>query len=1603
MATQMQQPMPDKPILRRILAGCLGLVVMLVTSPKVPAIPDFYWESPARLSTGVGAYPQAVSAGGRVVAIWQDIVGSSDGGNAWLSLATYLGDELVKRNRVIGPIAYRGDPPVLYSVAASQDGRMAIAVSSDTLTISIYQSSDGGLSFEAPVLIQMIEPGVAPRIFPRSGGGWHLFVTQGASDMLSIYHSLSTDGQTWTAFRPFVPTDSGLSLNFLPSAVSINGADMVVFQSLSGGDRPTFQLFSVSTRDGGNTWTAPRRLTDFLDPVLRDRRSADEFDNQRPFLASIGGRIWITWERRPVNGLSQAYVAELDSNGTAVPTSVERVSLGQGTCFEPRMINADGEPALIWYDNRRGGEQVYIAFRDGLLWREMDLSGRTRGDGTFGRAIYVNSGLYAFWQIGKGTAGVVYGLIPDTSVTTPTLVAVDFDPGAAARRDRATLRWNVPPDSSGILGFSYLWSRDPAAEPPDQVMILENVTRMTNTANEDGPWYFSVKAQDYAGNWSKPARMTFIRDTTAPGVVLPEAPPITADGFLAANSFSVNWLPPQDDDVVGYSWILEYLGPLDRPPARRRPAAAATPTVTATLPAQSADPALAGTALTAVASSQPQPAEAPAYNFTPVTAYERRIWMAREPTFPAPTIRSSQPRADFDNLDDGYWALSIAAIDHVGNMGDASRIMLRADKFIPYTIVNDLTTSRDDFGMIMLRIVGRGFADDGPIIRIAIDTDGREPYDRLYESAARDYTILSDRLISGLEIVDMPEGNYRIGLFHAQRGWYFTRPLLSMDVSGTIKFGDFGSPWQPAWVFAPGAGRLLSTGTMLMFLAIVFPLLGIVLTLRQAVAVVSEGYSIRLEAIALLEGKPMPKAQREQFVRKARRQRGSLLIKFAFTISLLAILIVALVAIPLGIQMLDTQSEVRARGLEQRVRVLLESAAQGGRSYLPARNVLELSLLPGQAAALDEALYLTITGFGSGAVANPDVVWASNDPGILEKLDASALVPGLSALNDVLSPRIPGIASSIDARARVEVTELAEAIQQLTDEGRVLATRLDAVSQTRLEQVAAGARDLERTLNQRLTAIADASVASEPAFDPAKLGLEAREFIFFKPILFRQGREDAYYRGMVRIAISTELIVAEVKAAREALIRNVAIIAAAALAIGVLGAVLLANAIIRPIRRLVEGIEKIRDTEDMKQLGEFRINLKTHDELTTLADTINEMTAGLVEAAKESEFLTVGKEVQKMFIPLETNSRGEKLTTGIDEQPSHTFYGYYEGAKGVSGDYFDYQNLNRIPPGQFERDISKDRYWAFIKCDVSGKGVPAALIMVGVATIFATEFQYWDPRNGIHLDAITYKINDFIEKRGFKGRFAAFLMGVYDARTGKAYLCHAGDNLLHIYKAASGKVIIQELPSAPAAGPMSNDMIEMTAPFRQVELPLDPGDILLLYTDGFEESSRKRRDRNFRVLRERKIEKDRLGNESAHDEDLVEQLESERIEAIVQAITSRGSYVLRKQDDPLGSDVVYEFDFSSLDGSAPDVVLGLAAVEKVFRMIPDPQAREDDAIIVDTKIDDFLSRTFRQYTRYCSDKRPHPDVNRKEYVFYHRMREDEQFDDLTMMVIQRKK
>jgi hypothetical protein len=443
-----------------------------------------------------------------------------------------------------------------------------------------------------------------------------------------------------------------------------------------------------------------------------------------------------------------------------------------------------------------------------------------------------------------------------------------------------------------------------------------------------------------------------------------------------------------------------------------------------------------------------------------------------------------------------------------------------------------------------------------------------------------------------------------------------------------------------------------------------------------------------------------------------------------------------------------------------------------------------------------------------------------------------------------------------------------------------------------------------------------------------------------------------------------------------------------AVGLGILGALLLASITVSPIRKLVAAVALVRDTEDKEDLKDHLIDIKQRDELRILADTVNEMTQGLVRAAIANKDLIVGKGIQKMFIPLATDERGNKGNAGGEKTDQIEIFGFYEGAKGVSGDYFDYRKLD-------------DKHYAIIKCDVAGKGVPAALIMIEVATIFLTHFRDWSPRDpGLRIDKLAYTINDMLEERGFQGRFAALTLCILNIETGVVYLCNAGDNIVHMYNNRQHKMIQKTLPESPAAGVFPSMLVETQSGFKLVKDRLDTNDTLFLFTDGIEEAQRLFRDSSYNPV---SCDEDNLADGESHGGTHskgaeFEELGISRIHGIINAVYNRESYRLEKFHNPNPEEEL-TFDFAGCQGTVQDAVLALVSVEKVFRMHQPPGAGPEDTIEVDRHIDEFLQGHFDQYSLFFSNRIERED-NGDSVTFTH-LREDSQYDDLTILGIRK--
>ena len=1485
---------------------------------------SLYWGDPSVLVESGARFPAVASGGNLIAAVWQDFVPAEEGGGEiYLSLLTSkYSKEWEKNNRFAGPYTYFKQETPIFSLTVDQRGRILVAVTLSENSTEILASTDGGRSFTTLAIVRSNATAVGPNLYVSASGNLLLFVTQETEDFLALYYSVSTDGSDWSGFRALVDSQD-LFMNFLPQHAVHLGRDYLIFQALASDQELNYQLYLKESRDGGRSWgeKIPLAFDETLDGRLE---TAAQFSNQRPFLFSLKGRIALAWERQYSSQPPQIYYGEIDREGKFIEPP-ERITDGFSTCHFPRIINFRDQVYLTWFDNRRGEDHIFIAGKKGFRWVHKDLS-NIAGSSSFAHSVQLGDSLYLFWENRfRENSSLVY-LEPDQHVESPMVRALNFYPDKPSRQDSVSIRWNIPHDSSGLAGFSYAWSLNPDAAVSRELKFLSETQSVTLNADRDGTWYFLLSANDYAGNWSEPAGITFTRDTVPPAEVELVPPEVDGEGFLLSNSFPLSWIPTVNEELSGYTYKLKFLD-----------------SETGKIPVQAA-------------------------------------WLESLP----PVVQGIDTAVSYQNRDNGLWSFTVSAIDLAGNVGKSSTLFFKLNKYIPVTYITYVDSKKDILGNVNLLIHGRGFAEGGLIREMILDRDGKKPYDYHFSLQDNIYRVRTDRLIDRIKLPEIEEGSYRLGIVHPLRGLYFSASRLSFQSLGAVKFGDFTLKYTSSWQRARSPFYFFTVSEFGIWLIVIFLALLFLLALHKLGVLVREGQMLKAEIISIARGQPG--LLRKEKRMKELKQRGfGLRLKFIMLITILVILVVAMVSFPLSYFMIDTQTKNLADGLSQRVKVMLGSISSGAETNLPLQNSIEMGLLPEQIAAMDEAQYATITAQGEVDKEKYNYIWGSNDPDIASKILEGEFRLRTSRIKDEISPLVERLAEEINQRAFERVKDLLPQLEEYTTEARRYTLRTDAEAASKLEELQAAISKLNARILTELKAIGS-KIGSFPEFDPEAL---LPIYTFYKPIVYRSRDDDIFYRGMIRLNVSTQNIIQQIDQSRRELIVRTGMIALVAVILGIIGAVIMASITITPIKKLAAGVAVIRDTEDYEELKDHHINVRSRDEIGVLADTVNDMTQKLVKAAAANKDLIIGKDVQKMFIPLEKDGAGNKGSIGSEENDNVEIYGYYEGAKGVSGDYFDFKKLD-------------NEHYAVIMCDVAGKGIPAALIMVEVATIFSSYFRNWTIKDpGLKIDKLVYQINDMLEERGFKGRFAALIVALINVKSGAGYYCNAGDNVVHTYNNLQGKMIETKLPEAPAAGVFPSMMVEMQAGFKQVSMKLNKGDTLLLFTDGIEEAKRHFRNEQFQVV---KCDEAGLEENAEHGGTHLkgsdnEELGIPRIHDLLDAIFNRQKYQLKKYHNPVPGEKL-SFDFTSCSGSVEETVLGLIAVEKVFRIYPDSSAGSGHRVNIDKRIDEFLKVHFDQYSSYFGH--PLETSEGSQVNSYANIMEDEQYDDLTILALRKR-
>lgn len=256
---------------------------------------------------------------------------------------------------------------------------------------------------------------------------------------------------------------------------------------------------------------------------------------------------------------------------------------------------------------------------------------------------------------------------------------------------------------------------------------------------------------------------------------------------------------------------------------------------------------------------------------------------------------------------------------------------------------------------------------------------------------------------------------------------------------------------------------------------------------------------------------------------------------------------------------------------------------------------------------------------------------------------------------------------------------------------------------------------------------------------------------------------------------------------------------------------------IRLTRSMTHTVDHLYDATERVRAGVFsyRIGLPARDQLSALGESFDDMTASVERLLKESQEklrleseLNIAREVQSQLFPRE-----------LPEVEGIELFGVCRPASGVSGDYYDFLRLGENRVG-------------LVLCDVSGKGISAALLMAAIRS--ALHAQFYDGSSAARgADAAPIATSEVVARLNLQlyestpmEKYATFFYAVYDGKTRKLTYTNAG----HLAPALFRRGSIERLNEG-------GTVVGLFAPmeYRQAEVQLEPGDLLLAFTDGLTE------------------------------------------------------------------------------------------------------------------------------------------------------------------------
>ena len=252
------------------------------------------------------------------------------------------------------------------------------------------------------------------------------------------------------------------------------------------------------------------------------------------------------------------------------------------------------------------------------------------------------------------------------------------------------------------------------------------------------------------------------------------------------------------------------------------------------------------------------------------------------------------------------------------------------------------------------------------------------------------------------------------------------------------------------------------------------------------------------------------------------------------------------------------------------------------------------------------------------------------------------------------------------------------------------------------------------------------------------------------------------------------------------------------------------------IRRVVAPIEDFSGVAKKIAKGDFEAELPhitSQDELMELHNSFKYLQTSLVTYIEELKSTTANQERIESELRIAHSIQMGMLPKSFPAFPDRddiSLSAKLVPAKEVGGDLYDF--------------FIKDEKLYFIIGDVSGKGVPASLVMAVTCRLFRSVSSYLNTP-----EEIISSLNDSLADGNDSNMFCTAFLGILDLKTGQLKYCNAGHNA-PLAIGLDGKVLpVNVVPNLPLG-------LFSGFPYEGQETSIDKQTMLYLFTDGVNEA-----------------------------------------------------------------------------------------------------------------------------------------------------------------------